>query len=399
MGLRQSINAYIRTHLTSNFLTMTDSFFSEQKEQSLIKARIVEKYFWAWAKVVIPTARKISPKNPQIAYVDLFTGPGRYEDGSKSTPIKILEKAIADLEIAEMLVTLFNDVDHKSVNSLQESIKNLYGIKKLKFPPEIMNEEVGDNIVKLFEEKKLVPTLFFVDPWGYKGLSLKLINSVVKDWRCDCIFFFNYNRINMGLPNSAVKPHLDALFEEKRADVVRQKLNTGKLSPQDREVIIIEAICEALKEMGGKLTLHFRFKNENGNRTSHHLVFVTKNEKGYNIMKDIMAKESSEHIQGVPSFEYSPTSKNNPHLPGLYRPLDKLEEILLDDFSGQTLTMEKLFEQHNIGKPYIRRNYVEVLNKLEESNKIQVKVAQGKKRRKVKGQFADHLIVIFPSKQ
>jgi hypothetical protein len=203
----------------------------------------------------------------------------------------------------------------------------------------------------------------------------------------------------MGLPNSAVKPHLDALFEEKRADVVRQKLNTGKLSPQDREVIIIEAICEALKEMGGKLTLHFRFKNENGNRTSHHLVFVTKNEKGYNIMKDIMAKESSEHIQGVPSFEYSPTSQNNPHLPGLYRPLDKLEEILLDDFSGQTLTMEKLFEQHNIGKPYIRRNYLEVLNKLEESNKIQVKVAQGKKRRKVKGQFADHLIVIFPSKQ
>ena len=30
-----------------------DSFFNEQKEQSLIKARIVEKYFWAWAKVII----------------------------------------------------------------------------------------------------------------------------------------------------------------------------------------------------------------------------------------------------------------------------------------------------------------------------------------------------------
>jgi three-Cys-motif partner protein len=182
---------------------MSDNFFTEQKEQSLIKARIVEKYFWAWAKVIIPTANKISPQNPRIAYIDLFAGPGRYEDGSKSTPIKVLEKAIADPIISRMLLTLFNDVNQKSVNSLQEAIKNLDGIENLKFPSEIWNEEVGDNIVKMFQEKKLVPslfqenklvpTLFFVDPWGYKGLSLQLINSVVKNWGCDCIFFFNYN--------------------------------------------------------------------------------------------------------------------------------------------------------------------------------------------------------------
>src|SRR5574341_704918 len=29
--------------------------------------------------------------------------------------------------------------------------------------------------VKKFEEMHLVPTLFFIDPWGYKGLSLRLI--------------------------------------------------------------------------------------------------------------------------------------------------------------------------------------------------------------------------------
>ena len=57
----------------------------------------------------------------------------------------------------------------------------------------------------------------FVDPWGYKGLSLRLINSVLKDWACECIFFFNYNRINMGLGNDAVKEHMDALFGEERA--------------------------------------------------------------------------------------------------------------------------------------------------------------------------------------
>lgn len=71
-----------------------NSFFDEPKEQSLIKARIVEKYFWAWAKVITPTAKKAANK---IAYIDLFAGPGRYKDGSKSTPIKVLETAISEL--------------------------------------------------------------------------------------------------------------------------------------------------------------------------------------------------------------------------------------------------------------------------------------------------------------
>lgn len=57
------------------------SFFNEQTEQSLIKARIVEKYFWAWAKVIIPTAKKAGRR---IAYIDLFAGPGRYAYGDRA---------------------------------------------------------------------------------------------------------------------------------------------------------------------------------------------------------------------------------------------------------------------------------------------------------------------------
>jgi three-Cys-motif partner protein len=86
------------------------SFFNEQKEQSLIKARIVEKYFWAWAKVIISTVKK-SSSEPRIAYIDLFAGAGRYKDGSKSTPVKVLETAIADPDLRNMLVSIFNDAD------------------------------------------------------------------------------------------------------------------------------------------------------------------------------------------------------------------------------------------------------------------------------------------------
>jgi three-Cys-motif partner protein len=376
----------------------TTSFFDEQKEQSLIKARIVEKYFWAWAKVIIGTIKKLESEgrevDPRIAYIDLFAGPGRYKDGSKSTPIKVLETGISNPDMQNRLVTVFNDVDAENVSSLHEAINLIPGIEDFKYKPQVINHEVGENIVNTFNERKLVPTLFFVDPWGYKGLSLKLINSVVKNWGCDCIFFFNYNRINMGLGNAVVEEHMNALFGKIRADQVRQQLKT--LKPEERELTVVEAICEALKEMGGEYVLPFRFKHENGKRTSHHLIFVSKHVKGYKIMKDIMAKESSEQNQGVPSFEYNPATCRQPLLFEFYRPLDDLEEMLLDTFAGQTITMLEIYDQHHVGRRYISKNYKAALNNLEAKGNITADPPANKRR---KNQFADSVKVTFPSKQ
>ena len=143
-----------------------------------------------------------------------------------------------------------------------------------------------------------------MDPWGYKGLSLKLISSAIKNWGCDCIFFFNYNRINMGINNPYVEEHMNALFGSERADKLR--INIENMSPYKRELSIVEAISQALREECGGYVLPFCFKTADGRRSSHHLIFVSKNIRGYQIMKEIMAKESSDSEQGVPLFEYNP---------------------------------------------------------------------------------------------
>ena len=74
---------------------MSETFFEEQSEQSQIKAAIVTKYFWAWAKIITGYL-KGAKKDTSIQYIDLFAGPGRYKDGAKSTPVLILEQAIQD---------------------------------------------------------------------------------------------------------------------------------------------------------------------------------------------------------------------------------------------------------------------------------------------------------------
>ncbi|MFH2145091.1 MAG: three-Cys-motif partner protein TcmP [Candidatus Omnitrophota bacterium] len=365
-------------------------FFDESSEQSLIKATIVSKYFWAWANVIMPSAKKASNK---ISYIDLFAGPGRYKDGTKSTPLLILEQSIAHPDMRNMLVAIFNDKNSKQINSLEKEIKKLPGIKTLKHEPQIIKNEVGSDFIKIFESMKLVPTLLFIDPWGYKGLSLRLINSVLKDWGCDCIIFFNYNRINMGLNNKAVQEPMDALFGKERADKLRKKLN--KINARDREFSIIEEIAKALYEMGGKYVLPFCFKNSRGSRTKHHLIFVSKHFKGYEIMKEIMAKESSKAIQGVPSFEYCPADKKQKLLFELSRPLDDLGNMLLEEYAGRRISMIEIYKSHSVGKRYIKKNYKDVLIQLESKKMIKAKPEANNRRTNT---FGDGVEIYFPER-
>ncbi len=217
------------------------------------------------------------------------------------------------------------------------------------------------------------------------------MNAVIKDWGCECIFFFNYNRINMGLSNALVEEHMNALFGKERADALRLKLET--LSTTDRELMIVEELCKALNPTNDRYVLPFRFKDDHGTRTSHHLIFVSKHFLGYHIMKGIMASESSKQEQGVATFKYSPADRKYPLLFEMSRPLDDLKAMLLNDCSGKQMTFKLLYESHSVGKPYTDSNYKQVLKTLEDATIITAD-KPGKKRRK--GTFADDVVITFP---
>ncbi|MGK7919336.1 MAG: hypothetical protein AB4080_04945 [Trichodesmium sp.] len=68
-----------------------NSFFDESRKTSLVKAEIVAKYFWAWAKVIILQTKKWGK---DITSIDLFSGLGHDQDGSKSKPLLILLEII-----------------------------------------------------------------------------------------------------------------------------------------------------------------------------------------------------------------------------------------------------------------------------------------------------------------
>ena len=109
-----------------------------------------------------------------------------------------------------------------------------------------------------------------------------------------------------------------------------------------------------------------------------------------------MAKESSVADQGVPSFEYNPAIRRQGLLFELSRPLDELEDMLLEAFSDQTVTMGQIYERHHVGKRFIKTNYKSILAKLENEGRISASPPAGKRR---KNTFADHVQVTFPPRR
>jgi len=368
------------------------AFFEEQSDQSAVKARIIQKYFFAWANVIMPHAEKGDRK---IGYIDLYSGPGRYKNGAASTPLLVLEGAIAHPKMSKMLVAILNDEDRYRTETLAREIQNLTGIEKLKYKPQISTGAVGEEIQARLAKIRLIPSFTFFDPFGYKGLSQGIILAVLKDWGCDCVFFFNYNRINAAINNALVEDHVAALFGEARAQRLRKIL--VEKTPTQREAIILEELANTLKELGGKYVLPFRFRRDQDRRTSHFLVFVSKHPLGYQIMKKIMAAESSLADQGVPSFSYFPADKYTPLLFSLSRPLDALEGNLLERFAGKNMTMKDIFEAHNIDTPYIERNYKAALRNLEAAKKIRCTPPDSERpKRNGEVSFADRVLVEFP---
>ena len=117
-------------------------------------------------------------------------------------------------------------------------------------------------------------------------------------------------------------------------------------------------------------------------------------------MKGIMARQSSETTQGVPSFEYNPASEYQPLLFELSRPLDELGKLLLYRFEGQKLSMVQIYENHHVDTPFIKSNYKQILTELEAQRKIiTYPPADERLTRKGNVTFADGVMVTFPKRK
>jgi hypothetical protein len=195
----------------------------------------------------------------------------------------------------------------------------------------------------------------------------------------------------MALSNEIVKEHMSSLFGEKRLSIVLQQLSLTS-NPLEREKIIIENFCIVLKENGSNFVLPFLFKNDNGSRTNHYLFFITKNFLGFEIMKEIMRKESSIYGEGALSFGYNPIYKQGTLLYSPEPPLNILIDSL-KEYERQSIPFIDLYKNHSIDNIYIKKEYKNALKLMVNNGKLTIGPNFPKKLRK--NTVPDDSLLIF----
>jgi three-Cys-motif partner protein len=308
--------------------------------------------------------------------VDLFAGPGIYGLGEESTPIIICKQVAADQRLRASVKLWFNEGDPDNYEKLKANIAAVPGISALAKAPKIARHIISDAFASQLSGMR-TPSFVFADPCGYKGLSLRLIASALKPFGNDCIFFFNYNRINMKIGYEVMNDSVNSFFEAARANQVRAEIRAIK-SPHQREQVILAAVKRALHEDVGAYSLTFGFRTREGGGTSHHLVYATKNIKALNQMKRIYTKASSDKADGVGSLDYDPRDSEPRTLP-LFRPLDEVRQRLLQVFAGRSLTFDDLILAE-AGTRFTDTAYRNALLELEEEARVTINPAAQQRR-------------------
>jgi hypothetical protein len=191
---------------------------------------------------------------------------------------------------------------------------------------------------------------------------------------------------------------MDVFFGKQRADRLRLELR-GK-EPAARQTLIIAELKHALKELGGQYSAEYCFKDDSGHKTSHFLIFTSKNVLGYRIMKEIMAGESSSNDEGVASFEFNPLDKEDSakqgRLWGFPSAVDELGMSLLREFAGQTISVGEIYRKHNVGKRFVFKNYQDAIKRLEAESRVETNPAAHRRKRGNSVTLSETVEVTFP---
>lgn len=345
-----------------------NDFFKIKRNQSEIKSEIINEYFKAWASILL-LGQNYKELN-RLYYIDLFAGKGIYDNNDPSTPIKVLTSIINNKVFNRKVQTFFNDLE--VAEDLDNNLKNLPFYKELINKPIVLNKEANRNLLNSLINPN-TPSLTFIDPFGYKGISIDLCISALKDWGSDLFMLFNFNRIQMAMSNPKVQHLMKEIFGYKY-DTLKSQLN--QLRGFEKEKYIISEFSNIFNKKG-YYSISFKIEFEKRNQTSHYLFFVSKARIAYTKMKDILSKYSNYSTDGIPLF-----TVNNNYVPTLFPDysIQILKDNILElksEFNNKTINF--IFDHHNIGTNYIKRNYKNALIELINENKVEAYNTRDKK--------------------
>ena len=292
-----------------------NNFFKKQTDSSRIKASIVSEYFPQYCHII---GRRHEPV--MYRYIDLFSGPGIYEDGNVSTPIMLARNIAQDGYLKDKVQMVFNDLNYRDDLKANFEAEFPYGT----FPKKVyfMDKEVGkyEGIYQYLEQSTMEmdsrgkwwnekPSLLFFDPFGYSGMRTETLAKFLKNWGNEVFLFVNSKRINPALENELFED-LMRLWFPSRYDTLKAEVRKRTTVSARLEFILTSLRDEFISLMGDRYVYccAFRFQEEDSHTTSHYILHITKGSKGYELAKSVYNKFANEDLvlNGSNTYTFDP---------------------------------------------------------------------------------------------
>lgn len=340
-----------------------EQFFKKQTASSRIKANIVAEYFPQYCRIILKKPQ------PEIRYLDLFAGPGIYEDESLSTPLLIANSCANDILLSQKVRLLFND--NKYSKELKTIFYQNYSDEDFKYKPQFGDKTVGEYeqitnyLIKDVITPNPHPTLLFFDPWGYKGIDTLALGKFMRNWGNEIFLFVNIKRIHAAIENEKFDALMQSLFPTSFKDL--QKQRRYKATVHERLSLIMDNLAsEFEKAVNGKLYhCAFKFQEEDSHTTSHFIIHFTKHSKGYELVKQIYYDFDNIGAVLDKDGNYTFDAKEMDDLNSKFnfgdQNIESLSETLKSKYSGQSITAKRLFDDHHPTTKYCGSHYVKTL--------------------------------------
>lgn len=197
------------------------------------------------------------------------------------------------------LKIVFNDHNKDYVEKLRQHIGSHPVLPRLKHQPRTLNLKASE--VDLLEYTKGNNPIFsFVDPWGYKDVSVSQVWNLVKNQGSDCVLFFNSDRILQDIAKPAnaqdFQQIFGELFEEAKAIQLDPTMPQRKKAEAFLTLFSKNLYLTVKREYGNKFKLFvlpFYVEADDKEKTSHYIVFISKAHKAIQEMRKVMIRQSN----------------------------------------------------------------------------------------------------------
>jgi three-Cys-motif partner protein len=346
--------------MSNNIYIEKEDFFDRKKPWSKIKDNILTKY-------IEPYLNKIKQLNRPIVIVDGFAGPGKFNDGSEGSPLIICRRINEEKERLKRNIPIIGIfIDKKKQyytelkNNLQEYIDN-----KIAF---VFHEDFGNLVGEIIELVKDSSVLFYLDPFGIKGIEFKKLKNIferVHIASTEVLMNFNYSSFvrqagNWNIDDSAEKiekkvrmAKLDNAKNVMGGDYWLDIVIDPRLFSTERELAVVEAYKEKYKNYF-KYVCSCPVKEKDQNVAKYHLIFTSRHFDALDLMNDIMHAEYEnflirEYSEGY-LFDLRPEDKK--------KDLSKLEKTVYE-----LVAREKPISRYGIRKALVPLNFLKYAKK------------------------------------